>query len=160
MGVGNVELAVLRGKCIQRPDLLDYVNEVIGEAVNDRKNVRVCFPTIPEYTYFSLAYHQPNHGGDLIQFGWNAGPRHARVFGLVNNLTSKKLPMTERQAKDMRALGILALSWNLLVASLPAEVSSACIRAIDEAGLPPMTVRGDAKGECFEFSSIFFIHPY
>ena len=61
---------------------------------------------------------------------------------------------------DVRALGILALSWNLLVASLPAEVSSACIRAIDEAGLPPMTVRGDATGECFEFSSIFFIHPY
>ncbi|KAG1720219.1 hypothetical protein EDB19DRAFT_2044708 [Suillus lakei] len=100
---GLVSLAVLRGRCSQRPDLLTYVNDVIDEAVNDCKGVR------------------PTHGGELIQFGWNAGPRHARVFGLVNNLTNKRLSMTARQQKDSRALGILALSWNLLVASLPAE---------------------------------------
>ncbi|KAG2062727.1 hypothetical protein BDR04DRAFT_1123744, partial [Suillus decipiens] len=64
---------------------------VIDEAVNSCKEVR------------------PTHGGDLIQFGWNAGPWHACVFGLVNNLT---------------------------MASLPAE-------AIDEAGLPSMTIKGD-----------------
>ncbi|KAG2132169.1 hypothetical protein BD769DRAFT_1354828, partial [Suillus cothurnatus] len=81
--------------------------------------------------------------GDLIQFSWNAGPRHAHVFGLVNNLTSKRLSMTARQQKDSRALGILALSWNLLVASLPAEVSTSCIEAINEAGLPSMTVKGN-----------------
>ncbi|KAG1759298.1 hypothetical protein EDD22DRAFT_971676 [Suillus occidentalis] len=120
-----VSLAVLRGRCSQRPDLLAYVNRIINEAVNDHKGVR------------------PNHGGELIQFGWNAGPCHARVFGLVNNLTSKKLPMTARQEKDSRALGILALSWNFLVASLPAEVSTSCIEAIDGAGLPSMTIKGD-----------------
>ncbi|KAG2138190.1 hypothetical protein BD769DRAFT_1637950 [Suillus cothurnatus] len=124
-GIGSVSLAVLRGKCSKRPDLLTYVNGVIDEAVNDRKGVR------------------PTHGGDLIQFGWNAGPWHARVFGLVNNLTSKRLSMTARQQKDSRALGILALSWNLLVASLPAEVSTLCIEAINEAGLPSMTVKGN-----------------
>ncbi|KAG1798268.1 uncharacterized protein HD556DRAFT_1440608 [Suillus plorans] len=123
---GSVTLAVLCGKCGQRPDLLSYVNDIIDEAVNDRKGVR------------------PTHGGELIQFGWNAGPRHARVFGLVNNLTNKKrLSMTTRQQKGSCALGILALSWNLLVASLPAEVSTSCIEAIDEAGLPPMTIQGD-----------------
>ncbi|KAG1836227.1 hypothetical protein C8R48DRAFT_744111 [Suillus tomentosus] len=123
---GSVTLAVLRGKCGQRPDLLTYVNSIIDEAVNDRKGVR------------------PTHGGELVQFGWNAGPRHARVFGLVNNLTNKKkLSMTTRQQKDSRALGILALSWNLLVASLPAEVSTSCIEAIGEAGLPAMTVKGN-----------------
>ncbi|KAG1898466.1 uncharacterized protein F5891DRAFT_955406, partial [Suillus fuscotomentosus] len=84
------------------------------------------------------------HGGELVQFGWNAGPRHARVFGLVNNLTNKKkLSMTTRQQKDSHALGILALSWNLLIASLPAEVSTSCIEAIGEAGLPAMTVKGN-----------------
>ncbi|KAG1741683.1 hypothetical protein EDB19DRAFT_1972393 [Suillus lakei] len=116
---GLVSLAVLRGRCSQRPDLLTYVN--------DRKGVR------------------PTHGGELIQFGWNAGPRHARVFGLVNNLTNKRLSMTARQQKDSRALGILALSWNLLVASLPAEVSTSCIEAIDGAGLPSMTIKGDSS---------------
>ncbi|KAG2056868.1 hypothetical protein BDR06DRAFT_995338 [Suillus hirtellus] len=104
---GSVTLAVLCGKCGQRPDLLTYVNSIIDEAVNDHKGTR------------------------------NAGPRHAHVFGLVNNLTNKKkLSMTMRQQKDSCALGILALSWNLLVASLPAE-------AIDEAGLPAMTVKGN-----------------
>ncbi|KAG2031557.1 hypothetical protein BDR03DRAFT_1015959 [Suillus americanus] len=40
---GSVALAVLCGKCSQRPDLLTYVNTVIDEAVNDRKGVRVSF---------------------------------------------------------------------------------------------------------------------
>ncbi|KAG1827439.1 uncharacterized protein BJ212DRAFT_1452509 [Suillus subaureus] len=55
--------------------------------------------------------------------------------------------MTARQEKDSHALGILALSWNLLVASLPAEVSASCIEAIDGAGLPSMTIKGDGSGE-------------
>ncbi|KAG1849098.1 hypothetical protein C8R48DRAFT_812925 [Suillus tomentosus] len=63
-------------------------------------------------------------GGELVQFGWNAGPCHVCVFDLVNNLTNKKLSMTMRQQKDSHALGILALSWNLLVASRPAEIKS------------------------------------
>ncbi|KAG1718580.1 hypothetical protein EDB19DRAFT_1920363 [Suillus lakei] len=116
---GLVSLAVLRGRCSQRPDLLTYVN--------DCKGVR------------------PTHGGELIQFGWNAGPCHAHVFGLVNNLTNKRLSMTARQQKDSCALGILALSWNLLVASLPAEVSTSCIEAIDGAGLPSMTIKGNSS---------------
>ncbi|KAG1902008.1 uncharacterized protein F5891DRAFT_1187037 [Suillus fuscotomentosus] len=123
---GSVTLAVLHSKCGQCPDLLTYVNSIINEAVNDRKGVR------------------PTHGGELVLFGWNAGPHHAHVFGLVNNLTNKKkLSMTTRQQKDSHALGILALSWNLLIASLPAEVSASCIEAIDEAGLPAMTVKGN-----------------
>ncbi|KAG1817583.1 uncharacterized protein BJ212DRAFT_1576659 [Suillus subaureus] len=124
---GLVSLAVLHGRCSQHPDLLTYVNNIINEAVNDCKGVR------------------PTHGGELIQFGWNAGPCHACVFGLVNNLTNKRLLMTARQEKDSHALGIFALSWNLLVASLPAEVSASCIEAIDGAGLPSMTIKGDGS---------------
>ncbi|KAG1895723.1 uncharacterized protein F5891DRAFT_1193902 [Suillus fuscotomentosus] len=102
---GSVTLAVLCSKYGQHPDLLTYVNSIIDEAVNDRKGVR------------------PTHGRELVQFSWNAGPRHARVFSLVNNFTNKKkLSMATRQQKDSCALGILALSWNLLIASLPAEV--------------------------------------
>lgn len=59
--------------------------------------------------------------------------------------------MTARQEKDSRALGILALSWNFLVASLPAEVSTSCIEAIDGAGLPSMTIKGDKSGECHTY---------
>ncbi|KAG2130433.1 uncharacterized protein EDB93DRAFT_1255918 [Suillus bovinus] len=55
----------------------------------------------------------------------------------------KKLAMTARQQKDSHALGILALSLNLLVTSLPAEVSTSCIAAIDEAGLPSTIIKGN-----------------
>jgi len=38
---GAVELAVIRGRCQLRPDLLEYANSVVDEAVNDRRGVRV-----------------------------------------------------------------------------------------------------------------------
>jgi len=82
----------------------------------------------------------------MVQFGWNAGSRSARVFGLVNNLLQKNMDWTARQQKDTRALGILALTWNLLLASMPAEVSTACLEAIDQANLPPMASRGNTSG--------------
>ena len=39
--LGHVELAVLCGCCAPRPDLIDYVNDVIAQAVEDRRNCRV-----------------------------------------------------------------------------------------------------------------------
>lgn len=39
--VGEVELAVIRNCSAARPDILEYVNGVIAEAVGDRKGVRV-----------------------------------------------------------------------------------------------------------------------
>ncbi|KAG1751726.1 hypothetical protein EDB19DRAFT_1903671 [Suillus lakei] len=116
---GLVSLAVLHGRCSQCPDLLTYVN--------DCKGVR------------------PTHEGELIQFGCNAGPHHARVFGLVNNLTNKRLLTTARQQKDPRAPGTPAPSRNPLAASLPAEVSTSCIETIDGAGLPSMTIKDDSS---------------
>ncbi|KAG1751229.1 hypothetical protein EDB19DRAFT_1904086 [Suillus lakei] len=113
---GLVSLTVLCGRCSQRPDLLTYVN--------DYKGVR------------------PTHRGGLIQFGWNAGPCHACIFGLVNNLANKRLLMTARQQKDSHALGLLVLSWNLLVASL---VSTSCIGVVGGAGLPSMTIKGNSS---------------
>jgi hypothetical protein len=68
--------------------------------------------------------------------------------------------MTARQQKDSHALGILALSWNLLVTSLPAKVSTLCIEAINEVGLPSMTVKGNNLGEFLAciFCAIVGIH--
>ncbi|KAG1893902.1 uncharacterized protein F5891DRAFT_1195822 [Suillus fuscotomentosus] len=70
---------------------------------------------------------RPTHGGG----SWFSS---AEMLVLVMHVSSQK---------DSRALGILALSWNLLVASLPAEVSTSCIEAINEAGRPAMTVKGN-----------------
>lgn len=39
-----VELVVLRNRCACRPDVIDYVNEVIAGAVNSCRNCRVSIP--------------------------------------------------------------------------------------------------------------------
>jgi len=39
--IGMVELAVIRNCCRTRPDIIDYVNEVIAEAVSNHRNCRV-----------------------------------------------------------------------------------------------------------------------
>ncbi|KAI5990739.1 hypothetical protein EDD15DRAFT_2197814 [Pisolithus albus] len=130
--LGKIELVVIRGCCGMRPDILEYVNGVISEAVHDRKGVR------------------PNHGGEFIQYGWNAGAHHLHVFGLVNNLTQKtwkNLTDDEHQQKDGAILAILALTWNLLTTTLPEEVVAPTKAAIADAGLPPMASKGDIK-EC------------
>ncbi|KAI6149155.1 hypothetical protein BKA82DRAFT_1001376 [Pisolithus tinctorius] len=124
---GEIELVVIHGCCGTHPDILEYVNGVISEAVNDRKGV--C----------------PSHGGELIQYGWNAGARHVQVFGLVRNLTKKNLTNDERQQKDGAILGILALTWNLLTTTLPEEVVAPTKAAIADAGLPSMASKDDVN---------------
>ncbi|KAH7903594.1 hypothetical protein BJ138DRAFT_1107542 [Hygrophoropsis aurantiaca] len=122
---GEVELSGIRNCCTQRPDLVDYTNSIIYDAVGMRKNVR-------------NLHWQPNHGGSLVQYGWNAGARHLRVFGLVNNITNRNISSNAHKEKDQSLLGIFALSWNLLVASLPREVVNLTKGAIADAGLPFM----------------------
>jgi len=39
--IGKVELVVLHHCCAARPDIINYVNEVIAEAIDDRHNCRV-----------------------------------------------------------------------------------------------------------------------
>ncbi|KAL4075327.1 hypothetical protein V8B97DRAFT_1883409 [Scleroderma yunnanense] len=112
---GKVELVVLRHCCAAWPNLIDYVNEVIAKAVEDCHNC--C----------------PNHGGTLVQYGWNAGPCHARIFGL------------ECAECDRKILGVFALSWNLLTAALPKEVIEPTLAAIAAADLPVMASQGNVQ---------------
>ncbi|KAL4065179.1 hypothetical protein J3A83DRAFT_4414365 [Scleroderma citrinum] len=123
---GKVELVVLHHCCAARPDLIDYVNEVIAKAVEDRRNCH------------------PNHGGTLVQYGWNAGPCHACIFGLVRNI-KKKISGEERAECDRKILGVFALSWNLLTAALPKEVIEPTLAAIAAADLPVMASQGNVQ---------------
>ncbi|KAI6030003.1 hypothetical protein EDC04DRAFT_2924906, partial [Pisolithus marmoratus] len=92
------------------------------------------------------------HGGKLIQYGWNAGPHHACVFGLVHNVTNKKLDSKELAAQDKSILGIMSLTWNLLTAALPKEVIDPVKEKLAEAGLPPMASPGNIKEHGYEIS--------
>ncbi|KIO06537.1 hypothetical protein M404DRAFT_138950, partial [Pisolithus tinctorius Marx 270] len=88
------------------------------------------------------------HGGKLIQYGWNAGPCHACVFGLVHIVANKKLDGKELAAQDKSILGIMSLTWNFLTAVLPKEVIDPVREEITMAGLPPMASPGNVKGVC------------
>ncbi|KAI5996427.1 hypothetical protein F5J12DRAFT_957922 [Pisolithus orientalis] len=105
---GEIELAVICGCSGGHLDVLECVNVVISEAVNDHKGVH------------------PTHGGEMIQYGWNAGACHLHVFGLVKNLKDKKLTDNE---------------------TLPEEVVAPTKAAIASSGLPPMASECDIK-EC------------
>ncbi|KAI6006516.1 hypothetical protein F5J12DRAFT_697265, partial [Pisolithus orientalis] len=76
--------------------------------------------------------------GEMIQYGWNAGACHLHVFGLVKNFKDKKLTDDECHEKNGAILGILALTWNLLIRTLPEEVVAPTKAAIAASGLPPM----------------------
>ncbi|KAI6125327.1 hypothetical protein EDD17DRAFT_1771376 [Pisolithus thermaeus] len=130
----GIELVIIRGCCALCPDLIDHVNEVIDGVIHNRRGVR------------------PTHGGKLIQYGWNAGPRHARVFGLVRNVANKKLNGEELAAQDKSILGIMSLTWNLLIAALPKEVIDPVKEKLAEASLPPMASPGNVKEHGYELS--------
>ncbi|KAL4067461.1 hypothetical protein V8B97DRAFT_2025038 [Scleroderma yunnanense] len=111
------------------------INGIIFEAVNDHKGVH------------------PNHGGELIQYGWNAGLHHLHVFGLVNNLIHKQLTGDEHQQKNKAILSVLAPTWNLLTKTLLEEVIVPVKEAIEAAGIPPMVSKDDVKAPAKAYMS-------
>ncbi|KIJ48817.1 hypothetical protein M422DRAFT_247176 [Sphaerobolus stellatus SS14] len=116
-------LAVIRDFCgYQR--FTDYINNVIDDATDNHRNI------------------QPTHPGTMIQAGWNAGPWHVHVWGLVHNLR-KKFSQEDKLAKDRKMLGALCAVWNMIQAKAPREPIDDLLEVIDEAGMPNMAVEGD-----------------
>ncbi|TDL17106.1 hypothetical protein BD410DRAFT_694296, partial [Rickenella mellea] len=76
--------------------------------------------------------------GKMIQFGYNAGPRHRRFWGLVNNIKKKNLPQDERSQKDQNILGIMTLLWNICKAHMLNSIVADCDKVMDDAGMPRM----------------------
>ncbi|KIM53276.1 hypothetical protein SCLCIDRAFT_60034, partial [Scleroderma citrinum Foug A] len=89
------------------------------------------------------------HAGTLVQYGWNAGPRHACIFGLVRNI-KKKLTGEDCEECDKRILGVFALTWNLLTSALPKEVVKLTCDAIAEADLPVMASQGNVEDSGYQ----------
>ncbi|KIJ23352.1 hypothetical protein M422DRAFT_56865 [Sphaerobolus stellatus SS14] len=120
---GEIELAILRGIC-GRQDVVDYITGIIQEAAFTRRNVR------------------PHHVGKVIQYGYNAGQWHSRIWGLVNNLKQSKLTPDEKAKFDSRMLNLFAVGWSLVKSQAPAEAVKPVLEAIANAGLPEMAAEG------------------
>ena len=81
----------------------------------------------------------------MVQNGLNAGPRHSRIWGFVNNLKCK-WSSGDRLAKDTRILGVLAIAFNIFCAKSPKEVVDGTLKAIESSGMPVFGVPNDTCG--------------
>jgi hypothetical protein len=83
----------------------------------------------------------------MIQFGYNAGARHAHVFGFVHNIKCQ-MPSNECVVKDHQILGILGISWAIFKAVLPHPVYDTCASIYVASGMPSMSTSAmDDTGE-------------
>lgn len=77
----------------------------------------------------------------MVQLGYNAGPRHCRIFGLVNNFKSTKLALETKSKQDEQAIGALSFFWHLIRSHAPKEVVESVEAAIEQSGMPEIDSR-------------------
>ena len=58
----------------------------------------------------------------MVQLGWNAGPRHARVWGLAKSF-NRKIDKATMVKRDEDAIALMTLCWSLAKASMPGVTS-------------------------------------
>ena len=81
----------------------------------------------------------------MVQLGWNAGPRHARVWGLAVSYR-KKLDEEVKASHDQDAIALVTLTWSLAKANLPAQVIEHIEACLKESGLPRIATRNIPDG--------------
>ncbi|KAJ7923310.1 hypothetical protein B0H13DRAFT_1602742, partial [Mycena leptocephala] len=91
------------------------------------------------------------HPGKMVQVGWNAGPRHARIFGLAISYT-KKLDKATVVDHDLDTIGTLTLLWSIVKSLLPAETIDGVTAAVGEIGLPKLATHNVSEGTGYRLS--------
>lgn len=81
----------------------------------------------------------------MVQVGWNAGPCHARIFGLAISYT-KKLDKATVVDHDLDTIGTLTLLWSIVKSLLPAETIDGVTAAVGEIGLPKLATHNVSEG--------------
>lgn len=125
-------------------DLYATLNDIVVTAIGVRRDQRVSTDLL-RIDVFVLKLFKPTHGGSFAQIGWNAGPRHARVFGLAKSF-SKKLSSATMIDQDEDCIGALTLFWSLLQVKMPSEIMSAVQSSLEESGLPSLATRNVPEG--------------
>ncbi|KAK7036891.1 hypothetical protein R3P38DRAFT_2517117, partial [Favolaschia claudopus] len=116
----------------ERETLLAWYQQTIDAACAERRNVR------------------PNHPGHMAQIGWNAGPRHARVFQAAKSYT-KNLDLETRIEHDLYSVAALSLTWALLKALAPSDIPDTIEKTLADSGLPKIATRDVPEGEWIGF---------
>ena len=81
----------------------------------------------------------------MVQVGWNAGPRHARVFGLAKSYT-KNLDHATAVDHNQDTIAAMTLTWSITKSLLPTGMIALVTEAVGETGLPKIATRNVAEG--------------
>jgi hypothetical protein len=82
----------------------------------------------------------------MVQVGWNAGPWHARVWGLAKSF-NRKIDRDTMVERDEDAIALMTLCWSLAKASMPGEVMNVLEDSLKESGMPRIAMRNVPEGE-------------
>lgn len=90
---------------------------------------------------------KPDHPGSLVQLGWNAGPRDARVYGLAKSY-SRSVDSDTMVDRDNDAIAVLTIMWGLVKGLIPQEIVSEVNQCLDAEGMPRIATRNVKPGMC------------
>jgi hypothetical protein len=84
----------------------------------------------------------------MTQAGYNAGPRHARIFGLAKSYT-KVLDSATMVQHDEDVISAMSLTWSVCRSFLPTDLISKIDRYLENARMPTMATRNVEPGEIY-----------
>ncbi|KAJ7067734.1 hypothetical protein B0H15DRAFT_771638, partial [Mycena belliarum] len=86
--------------------------------------------------------------GKMVQVGFNAGPRHARVWGLAKSYT-KNLDDTTKAKHDNDIIAASTAVWAAAKTWLPSNITDKIDHELKAAGMPRIATRNVEEGVGF-----------
>jgi hypothetical protein len=90
---------------------------------------------------------KPSHPGSLVQLGWNAGPKDARIYGLAKSY-KRSVDSETMVDRDSDAIAVLTIMWGLVKGLIPQDIVSAVNQRLDAEGMPCIATRNVEPGMC------------
>jgi hypothetical protein len=138
-------LVVLRGVFGSSNDLIAWLKSAVDHAVSERRDVRVWGVLFCPCIFLALIpscslMHQ------VSWYRWfNAGPRHARVFGLAKSY-AKRVDDITKVEHDNTIIAATTAVWGVAKAWLPANITEQIDSILLESGMPRMATRNVSEG--------------
>ena len=88
----------------------------------------------------------PKYEGTMVQYGWNAGPHHAHILGLIRNIKVKLSGEEHGGNMTGKFWALLLYHGTFLPVLLPKKVIKPTHDAIAAAGLPVMASQENVQG--------------
>ncbi|KAJ7024983.1 hypothetical protein C8F04DRAFT_968331, partial [Mycena alexandri] len=98
--------------------------------------------------------------GKLVQVGFNAGPRHARVFGLAKSYT-KPLDDTTKIEHDNDIIAATTTIWAAAKTWLPTDITHRIDCELEKHSMPRIATRnvGEGTGLALGLNGVTYSFP-